>query len=217
MDRELTPKKLFELYNATVGEDGDSQYWLYRQELRNSGLIIGAPRSDTCATCDRLYIEMTNSPSRAETDRIEWESIQHHVISDAAFESLRNDVTRNISDPDFHVFCFDLQQVLFCPLLTHSDYFYQRKYSCYNLAITNPTESYKSHMSFWHETIARKGSNEIASCLFKLVKEKFTVLGAGQKRVLTTYSDRCTGQNCNWVIVCMLRYLIQLGYFTKVS
>jgi len=117
----------------------------------------------------------------------------------------------------YHVFCFHLQQVLSCPLLTHSDYFYQRNYSCYNLAITNPTESYKSHMSFWHETIARKGSNEIASCLFKMVKEKFTVLGTGQQRDLTTYSDRCTGQNCNWVIVCMFRYLIELRYFTRVS
>jgi len=208
---------MFQLYNAIVGPEADSHYWLYCQELRNSGLIIGAPRSDTCALCDRIFIEMTNSQSPAETDRIEWESIQHYIISDAAFESLREDITSNITDPNFHLFCFDLQQVLFCPILTHSDYFYQRKYSCYNFAITSPTESYKSYMHFWHESIARKGSNEIASCFLDMVKKQFAVLQNGQKRSLTTYSDRCTGQNCNWVVVCMFRHLIELGYFTEVS
>lgn len=35
------------------------------------------------------------------------------------------------------VLCVDLQQVLFCPTLTHSNTFYQRQLSNYNFAIHN--------------------------------------------------------------------------------
>jgi len=207
---------MFNLYNAVVGAEADGRYWLYKEEFRKTGLIIGPPRCDTCATCDRIYVAMCATTNAQDLNQLDLESILHHSISDAGYASLKEDTQLNILNPNIEVLTFDLQQVLFCPMLTHSDYFYQRKYSCLNFAVTSPKQTNKTHFFFWHESIAGRGSEEIASCLIRMIELNYQPLQHGQLKTLITYSDRCTGQNCNWAVVCMLRVVISRGYFTEV-
>lgn len=67
----------------------------------------------------------------------------------------------------------DLQQVVFVPSLTHSDMFYMSQLSCYNLGahigVTN-----EAYMCIWHEGVANRGPNEIASCLLYIVNRGLT-------------------------------------------
>lgn len=63
----------------------------------------------------------------------------------------------------------------FCPTLTHSSVFYQRQLSCYNLGINNVGQRY-SVMNLWNETIAKRGSAEIASCILKHILDNFKPL-----------------------------------------
>lgn len=64
----------------------------------------------------------------------------------------------------------DLQQVIFVPTLTHSDMFYCRQLSTYNLCV-HVGDSNDSYMCTWHEGIAGRGANEIASCLLKVISK----------------------------------------------
>nr|CAH7712435.1 unnamed protein product [Callosobruchus chinensis] len=54
----------------------------------------------------------------------------------------------------------------------------------------------------WHEQIAKRGSNEIASCLWKFLENQ---KNKGIKTVIL-YSDNCGGQNRNHIIFSMFAY-----------
>lgn len=57
----------------------------------------------------------------------------------------------------------------------------------------------------WHETVANRGANEIASCIYKEV----TSLPDSVKTVIL-YSDTCGGQNKNSHVAAMFTYLLQV-------
>lgn len=133
------------MYNGVVGPEADSHFRVYEEEFKRTGLIIGPPRADTCATCDKLYVKMCSTSVPQELDALDWESIEHHISSDAGFAELKEDTELNQSNPNVELLTFDLQRVLFCPMLTHSDYFYQPKYSCFNFAVTSPKVTNKTY------------------------------------------------------------------------
>jgi hypothetical protein len=134
MEKDLTVQ-MFEVYQAVQGPVVASQLRLYKQKFRKTGLIIAPPRSDTCAKCDKLILQFSEAATPVIADEIEWESIRHHLV-----------------------------QVIFCPLLTHADYFYQRKYSYY-LAVTSPNDTSKSFINLWLESLGGRGSDEVVSCV----------------------------------------------------
>ncbi|KAJ8721016.1 hypothetical protein PYW08_006481 [Mythimna loreyi] len=136
--------------------------------------------------------------------------------SDQAYKHLAEGTDRAANNPNVITICIDLQQVLFCPTLTHSSVFYQRQLSCYNLGINNVGQRY-SVMNLWNETIAKRGSAEIASCILKYILDNFKPLEENQERKLIVWSDRCVGQNNNWRILTLYAYLVKQQYFTEVN
>nr|CAI5817612.1 unnamed protein product [Callosobruchus analis] len=83
----------------------------------------------------------------------------------------------------------DLEQVLYCPTLTHSSVFYQRQLATYNYAIHDAAEG-NATMMLWHEAMAHRGSTEIASSLLFYIWQNFDPLQHGQERKLIVWSDR---------------------------
>lgn len=63
----------------------------------------------------------------------------------------------------------DLQQVLSIPALTHTQMYYLRQLSCYNLGM-HVGDNAEVLLNLWHEAMHGRGSNEIASCLLKAVE-----------------------------------------------
>ena len=86
---------------------------------------------------------------------------------------------------------FDLQKTMPTPHLNTNKVFYMRQLWTYNLGIHNLGTG-KASMHMWDETIASRGSLEIASCLINYCKQL-------PKEVvhMTAYSDCCGGQNRN--------------------
>lgn len=177
-------------------------------------LRFGVPRSDTCKYCDKIYLALTEADEK-DLNRIERELETHHETADKAYASLKEDSEISKVNDNVVVLCVDLQQVLYTPMLTHSDVFYQRQYSNYNFAIHNQAKN--ASMFLWHERIANRGSIEIASCIMKYIKENFEILLPGQSRKLILWSDRCVGQNNNWNMIGLCAYLVHLNYFTEVN
>ena len=108
--------------------------------------------------------------------------------------------------PYFVAACFDLQQVLQCPYGEVNMFYYKRKLTVYNLSIyTLGTQDGNCYM--WDETIAKRRSCDIGSCLLKYLKYQ---IGKGKTDVCL-YSDNCGGQNRNKFIVTLYVYITSIN------
>lgn len=179
-------------------------------------LRFGAPRTDTCAYCDKLFIKLCAAETETEKKSIAKESKIHHMRADAGYKTLKADTELAHNNPNLIVLCTDLQQVLYCPTLTHSSIFYQRQLATYNYAV-HDTAKNNATMMLWHEALAHRGSTEVASALLFYIWQRFEPLKLGEERKLVVWSDRCVGQNNNWKMLTMFRFLILSKYFTQVD
>lgn len=83
-----------------------------------------------------------------------------------AYESKKNDKELALSNLNVKVFSFDLQQCLPTPYLRASMFFYKRPLWTFNLTVHDGATK-KAQCYLWNETIAKRGANDIGSCLFK--------------------------------------------------
>lgn len=214
---DLTLKQMFILFKGKH-PDAKCSEKLYRDIFRSDfNLRFGTPRSDTCQYCDKFYAKLVEARSEEEKNNISHESEIHHRRAEKAYSALSDDIKLAKENKNTIVLCTDLQQVLFCPTLKHSSVFYQRQYSCYNQAVHNMGTN-DVFMCFWHESVAKRGSAEIASCLLKYVSTHFKPMeNIGTDRKLIVWSDRCVGQNNNWRMISLYQYLVTMKYFSSVE
>lgn len=190
----------------------------YYRDIFNTkfNLRFGVPRSDTCDLCDSLFIKMKSTDDPHKLRELQIESQLHHARADSAYTSLGNDKKTGEINKDTICLCVDLEQVLYCPTLTHGNVFYQRQLSCYNLCVHDEGNN-TAMMFLWDETKGKRGSSEIASCILAFVTHNFTPLTNNKTRHLIIWSDRCTGQNNNWKMVALMQHLVINNYFITVD
>ncbi|KAJ8930040.1 hypothetical protein NQ314_017205 [Rhamnusium bicolor] len=114
-------------------------------------------------------------------------------------------------DSTVSVLSMDLEQVMFVPTLTHSGMFYMSQLSCYYLSI-NFGDNKRSYTCFWHEGLAGRGGNEIASYLLHVLN-----MGISHKWNIVVWSDNCTSQNKNRMIVFIYMFLVSSGHFDTIE
>ena len=64
---------------------------------------------------------------------------------------------------------FDFQQNLPTPHLHHNDMFYLRQIWTYNFGILDCVSD-QGYMYLWDETMAKRGSSEVASCVLQVLR-----------------------------------------------
>lgn len=130
---------------------------------------------------------------------------QHKTVADEAYEEKRLDShSYYANDESVQVYTFDLQQCLPTPALSSSVAFYKRQLWTFNLTVhNNKTRSAVCYV--WDETVAGRGANQIASCLYKHL---LNYLPANTKHVIL-YSDTCGGQNRNSHVSSMFTWILQ--------
>ena len=69
-------------------------------------------------------------------------------------------------------------------------------------------------MYMWHETVAKRGSSEVASCLKKWLDEEYAKGDFGR---LISVSDNCAGQNKNINLVLMYLRELHSNRFTDID
>ncbi len=100
------------------------------------------------------------------------------------------------------VVAIDLEKVLFVPTLTHSQMYYSRQLSVYNLCI-HAGDTQQAYMCMWHEGVAGRGANEVMLCLLKVLQSPVTA-----KQYVEIWCDNCAGQNKNQMLILAMFYLV---------
>ena len=187
------------------------------REIFNQDFNIGfkLPRSDTCHSCDEFRIQIENAMLTNSEDmirRIKAARDLHHAKASAGQNIITALSKVAKESPEDHLtIALDLQQTFPTPRLTSGPAFYKRKLWTYNLGI-HDCGSEKGHMFIWSEDEAKRGSDEIGSCLIK-----FLEIEKPQASILHIISDNCRGQGKNWAIVALERSLVQSKRFKTVE
>ena len=108
---------------------------------------------------------------------------------------------------DTAVVCFDLHNVITCPKVESSRFFYKRKMKIYKLiAHVSINGKKQAYCPIWSECHAWRGGYEIVSALYKIlcdVCQKHSEV----KRIIT-WSDSCVSQNRNsFISTAILHFL----------
>lgn len=193
----LTIAKMFNLYITTTEQP--VSLTLYRKIFKSLGLKIKQPQLDTCSKCDQFVMDLKTQHTEEERNIIIGRRDQHQQQAEMAYESKRLDKL----DQDKTVLCFDLQKCLPTPSLRCQEAFYKRSLWVFNLTIRDCSNG-KTTCFMWDETIAKRGANEVASCVWRYFE-----MNQDLKQHVVMYSDTCPGQNRNTVMTAMFLLLVQ--------
>lgn len=165
---------------------------------RDFNIAFFFPRKDQCDLC----IEYANSPE--EGKKLLQERYDTHLKEKnlSRLEREKDKETKN------HVITYDLQAALPCPAGKASSFYYISKLNVYNLtfadAITNDVSCY-----IWHEGAAKRGANEIGSCVWNYLEElDENALNKNKVLDIIFYTDNCAGQNKNKFLFTLYAYAV---------
>lgn len=161
-------------------------------------LSFKKPKIDTCHKCDVFKMKMEIA-TRDDFLTIKTQHEEHLTEAEDAYTSKRLDKDKSYKNKSLQTFTFDLQQCLPTPFLRSSVSFYKRPLWTFNLTVQNIATG-QPVCFMWHEAIANRGGNEIASCIFHHLK----MLSPETNHVIF-YSDCCVGQNRNSFMVTMFQ------------
>ncbi|KAK4317768.1 hypothetical protein Pmani_011166 [Petrolisthes manimaculis] len=145
---------------------------------------------DTCSTCDQLKRDMEVAEAAKDTSKTS------ELVTKKRLHLIKANVARSImdaygydNDPSLCAITMDLQQTLVTPPLTTNVAYYKRKMWTYNFGIHNLKEKSQVHLYVWNETIAKRGSSEIGSCLLHYIEHHVPSIC----KKLVIFSDNCGG------------------------
>jgi len=153
----------------------------------NLGFFV--PRKDQCELCN--IHERATPAIRAKIQR----RLDDHLRNKDAARKLRNaDTQQAKKDPKVCVAVFDLEKVLLSPKDETGVNYYKCKIGSMNLTFFE-TAPLRATCFVWHEGEAKRGGNEVASCL----NEFATAYESEHKDVeeFRFWADNCYGQNKN--------------------
>lgn len=214
LSSELNITRMYLMYkeNEIEANREPVKEWFYRNIFNfHFNLSFGTPKTDTCKLCDSLQIKIEAATSEEDKKRnIDAKEVHLRKV-DAAKTALDSDIENAKNDSTSIIICMDLQQALPTPKLETSIVFYKRQLWTYNFCIHDMVTN-ASYMFLWSEDTAKRGSEEIMSCVFKFV----STLPASVRNLII-YSDSCCGQNKNFGAVVFWLFLIHTGRFDTIQ
>ncbi|XP_030757047.1 uncharacterized protein LOC115882918 isoform X2 [Sitophilus oryzae] len=209
LSSELNINIMYKLYCEEYREKPVSLN-IYSRLFHTLDLKFKKPKNDTCTKCDTFAAREKYAEHENEKMQYRRELEEHQIAADKAYNSKQIDKQKGLLDNSCVTYAFDLQQVLPTPFLTTNKMFYLRQLSTYNLTVHNCINGKSSHF-MWPECTGSRGANEIASCLYRFLKD----IPNGIEHAIF-YSDTCGGQNKNINVISMFQYSIHLHPTLKI-
>ena len=197
-DSTLSLAKLHKMFNETHISQATS--WHYRKVfLEHFNIRFNKNRTDLCDDCfkfEKLSLINNNLPSldiKNHTDHLERADKFYKILKTPS-----RSTEMSIS--------FDMMQVLKLPYSKSSSSYFSSKISFNTLGIVHKEQSVERKSFYcWSEVLARKGPNEIASCLHHYINKIPDHINN-----IKLFSDSCPSQNKNATLISMLiMYSIQ--------
>lgn len=200
LSSDLTLSKMHRMF---CKEQKDRQtsvsYTFYVKIFHEKNLSFHHPKKDQCTLCNTFTTgdQATKQRLRDKYDsHIKEKNKIRDIKKRCKEESLESAL---IASP-----VFDLEQVFSFPMSLESLVFYKRRLTAFNLTIYE-LGSKECGCNYWDETMSRRGSSEIASCVFKYLQD----LDKSGHIKVNLFADGCPGQNKNTIIASMLLFFIR--------
>ena len=131
---------------------------IYRKVFNeNFNIDFQKPKKDKCDVCEEHKIKSKHNTLSPEFDRTH----KQHIDDKIQTKSERDTDRKNVAEV---VVCFDLQNVLTCPRVDISNFFYKRKLNVFSLT-AHCSHKKRAYNAVCGEHCAGRGGNEIASAL----------------------------------------------------
>ena len=202
LEGKLSLNKMYEMYVSNCERDGVTaeKLCIYRKVFNeNFNIDFQKPKKDKCDMCEEHKIKSKHNTLSPEDDK----KYKLHMADKTQTKSERDTDRNNVAKV---VVCFDLQNVITCPRVDISNFFYKRKLSVFNLT-AHCSRKKRSYNAIWSEYCAGRGGNEIASApctILQRITEDFPDI-----RNLTLWSDSCVPQNRNSIMTFALKHFMQ--------
>lgn len=138
-----------------------------------------------------------------------------HKLKAEKFYSLKRAARRNAAkNPKIEAICIDYAKNVSLPNVTTNDVYYKRQLSMFSFNV-HVLSTRKSIFYCYHEGVAKKGSNEVASFILHFIN---TFLD-DEVEELIIFSDSCGGQNKNYTLFRLINFVVahQIHGLKKVS
>uniref|UniRef100_A0A6P7G8N4 Uncharacterized protein LOC114339032 n=1 Tax=Diabrotica virgifera virgifera TaxID=50390 RepID=A0A6P7G8N4_DIAVI len=184
---------------------------MYENIFHSLNITIKKPKKDTCGKCDKLKMKITMCKNEDEIKLLKEELNEHHLQADQEYKNKEDDKFLTKDNAKMKTITFDLQKCLPTPDLHSGESFYKRQLWTFNLTVHDCDNS-QAHCYLWHESLAKRGGNEISSCLYQYLTKD---LDPKVEHVIM-YSDCCPGQNKNRFITAACLTALQCSANLKI-
>lgn len=205
IDGSKTIADLYRDYKMDCEKEGKpfASHSMYSEIFNNEfNLSFFVPKKDKCNKC----VAYENADEEGKK-LLQEEYDAHHKEKQLSRQEKEEDKAKITKL--YQVACFDLQAVLPVPRGEVSSFYYKSKLSTYNFTVSEFKKKGNDdvYCYFWHEGEAKRGANEIGSCLFRYFESKAAEINSDELE-LVMYSDNCCGQQKNKFIVSLYLYAV---------
>lgn len=201
----LSIERMFEMFK-NENEENTGSLSTYRRVFRQMKLSFHRQKKDLCGLCetyrkgdDSTKVQLENKYRDHMAEKEEVRQLKEKCKTEA-ITSLGKKCA----------LCFDLQQVIFLPQSNRGEIFYKRRLSNYNFTTYN-LGTKEGTCFMWHECLAKRGANEISSCLYIFLKEQ----DAKGAETIDMFCDGCAGQNKNSIVPAMIIQFLKSSSSTQ--
>lgn len=208
LSSDLSIIQMYELYQKKCATQNlvPVHYSTYRLIFKSYNLSFRKPKTDTCGKCDRMMVQIKMESNPKEKEKLQLQLENHQNSARRVYNEKRKDIDATKTNSSVRTSSFDLQKQLATPHLRNGEAFYARQLYTYNLTIfTSYLGENAASCYLWDETKAKRGSQEIGSCLLQDLRRI-----PGSVETVVYYSDRCSGQNNNKTIIFLFTYFVEL-------
>lgn len=200
---------LTKMHRMFCNEQSEGQtsvsFTFYSKIFHGKNLSFHHPKKDQCTLCNTY-----RTGDQATKERYQ-KKYDLHIREKEAIRKIKEKCKKeSVQSPLIASPVFDLEQVFTFPKSPESLVFYKRRLTAFNLTIYE-LGSRDCFCNFWDETMSRRGSSEIASCLYIYLKD---LDGSGHVKV-NLFADGCPGQNKNTIVASMLIFFIRTSKNVK--
>lgn len=195
MHSNLSEKRLYEDYKLFC-QDRDvvpEKFSFYRNVFTTEfNLGFHRPKKDQCDLCTKF-----SNSGEQEKLSLQEDYDLHLIRKQEARDHKKDDKERSKENNSFACYTMDMEKILVTPSLNVGKLYYAQKLKTFNFTVYNLATSEATNY-MWHEGVGSKGSSEIATCLWHILKNLDPVV-----KEITFYSDTASGQNRNCINAAM--------------